>query len=85
MNRTQIYLTTDQSERVAQVAANSGRKQSEVIREALDQYLRLTGTKSRLAQLRKGRGLWKGRRDLDLRQIREDVDRFEDVVIPYQK
>lgn len=76
MKRTQIYLTADQSEGVAQVAAKSGRKQSEVIREALDQYLRRSGTKSRLAQLRNGRGLWKGRQNLDLRQIREDFDRF---------
>ena len=76
MNRTQIYLTADQSKGVAQLAAKSGRKNSEVIREALDQYLQRTGTKSRLAQLRKGRGLWKGRRDLDLNKIREDFDRF---------
>ena len=48
MNRTQIYLTPDQAEGVARVANETGRNQSEVIREALDLYLKRTGTQDRL-------------------------------------
>ena len=76
MNRTQIYLTPDQAEGVARVANETGRNQSEVIREALDLYLKRTGTQDRLRRLRSGRGMWKGRKDVDARKLREDFDRY---------
>ena len=38
MTRTQIYLTKAEIQGVARVAATTGRKQSEVIREAIDIY-----------------------------------------------
>ena len=76
MQRTQIYLTSDQSEGVAQIAHETGRKQSEVIREALDLYLQRSGRKQKLARLRAAQGMWKGRTDLDARKLREDFDRF---------
>lgn len=43
MTRTQIYLTPFEAQGVARVAAETGRKQSEVIREAIDQYLKRLG------------------------------------------
>ena len=76
MIRTQIYLTPSESQGVSLVAAESGRKQSEVIREAIDQYLLRLGPKDRLGRLRAGRGLWKDREDLSLETIRSDFDRF---------
>ena len=36
MVRTQVYLTKEQQRGLKQLAANSGRKQSELIREAVD-------------------------------------------------
>ncbi len=76
MQRTQIYLTTGEAQGVSRVAATTGRKKSEVIREAIDQYLQRLGPQDRLGRLRAARGIWKDRTDIDLRQIREEFDRF---------
>ncbi len=39
MVRTQVYLTEEQNNGLKQLAASSGRKQSELIREAVEGYL----------------------------------------------
>lgn len=76
MNRTQIYLTAAEAQGVARVAAETGRKQSEAIREAMiDQYLARLGPQDRLSRLREGRGLWKDR-EIDLDAIRRDFERY---------
>jgi len=75
MNRTQIYLTAAEAQGVARVAAETGRKQSEVIREAIDQYLARLGPQDRLGRLREARGLWRDR-EIDLDEIRRDFDRY---------
>jgi len=75
MTRTQIYLTSGEVQGVARVAAESGRKQSEVIREAIDQYLARLGPQDRLSRLREGRGMW-ANREVRLEDIRKDFDRF---------
>ena len=76
MTRTQIYLTSAKVQGVARVATMTGRKQSEVIREAIDQYLERLGPQDRLGRLRAGLGIWQDRDDLDLEKIRNDFDRF---------
>jgi hypothetical protein len=76
MTRTQIYLTKAEIQGVARVAATTGRKQSEVIREAIDEYLRRLGPQDRLGRLRAGSGIWKDRDDSVLQKIRAEFDRF---------
>ncbi len=76
MVRTQIYLTSSEAQGVARVASESGRKQSEVIREAIDQYLVRLGPQDRLGRLRAGRELWKDRDDLSLETLRDEFERF---------
>lgn len=76
MMRTQIYLTPAEAQGVARVAAKTGRKQSEVIREAIDLYLQRLGPQDKLGRLQAGRGIWSDRDDIDLREMREDFDRF---------
>jgi Ribbon-helix-helix protein, copG family len=75
MTRTQIYLTAAESQGVARVAAETGRKQSEVIREAIDFYLLRLGPQDRLSRLREARGIWAGR-EISLESLRHDFDRF---------
>ena len=75
MTRTQIYLTPAESQGVARVAAETGRKNSEVIREAIDQYLLRLSPKDRLSRLREARGMWADR-EISIEKIREDFDRF---------
>ena len=76
MIRTQIYLTKDEHQGVARIAKVSGKKQSEVIREAIDEFLGKLGPQDKLSRVRKAKGIWKNRKDLDLRTIREGFDRF---------
>jgi hypothetical protein len=75
MTRTQIYLTPKEAQGVARIASETGRKQSEVIREAIDQYLLRLGPQDRLGRLREARGIWKDR-EIGIENIRRDFDRF---------
>ena len=75
MTRTQIYLTPTETQGVARIAAKSGRKQSEVIREAIDQYLLRLGPQDRLSRLQEARGIWRDR-EISIEQVRSDFDRF---------
>ena len=76
MQRTQIYLTSAEAEGVSQLATSTNRKRSEVIREAIDQYLQRFGPQDKLARLRAASGIWKDRDDVDLQTLRQEFDRF---------
>ena len=45
MVRTQIYLTKDERDGLNAVAKSTGKKQSELIREALDRFLDIPNAK----------------------------------------
>jgi dihydrodipicolinate synthase/N-acetylneuraminate lyase len=68
-------LDDEQRAVAARVAAETGRKQSAVIREAIDQYLQRVGSPDRLSQLKAARGMWSDR-DIGLEDLRGDFDRF---------
>ena len=76
MVRTQIYLTEGQRAEIAAIANRSGKRQSEVIREALDRFIEQTSRHRREAVLREAAGIWRGRSDLpDLDALRSEWDR----------
>jgi len=76
MVRTQIYLTERQRDELAAIAEASGKKQSELIREAVDQLIDQAGSGRRDVVLRDAAGLWKDRTDLpDFKAVRADWDR----------
>jgi len=78
MLRTQIYLTELERKALQSMAAQTGRTQSELIREAIDQFIGLHQEGDRRKLLEKGRGLWKGRTDLpDFSALRRELDRLE--------
>ena len=64
VTRTQIYLTSEQRDSLANQSARTGRPMSELIREALDQYLRRHRQERRQEVLRSVAGLWADRTDL---------------------
>lgn len=82
MVRTQVYLTHDQDRGLKQLAAGSGRKQSELIREAIEGYLAERKPKDWREALEEVRGMWADRNDLDalygeLRtEVEDRVDRL---------
>jgi hypothetical protein len=76
MIRTQIYLT--ETERTALVALSSmtGKPQSELIREAVDNLIEQSGKGHREAVLDQAAGLWKDRPNLpDFQDVRATWDR----------
>lgn len=76
MIRTQIYLTDRQRSELAALSKALGKKQSELIREAVDRLIEQVGTSRREAVLREAAGIWKDRTDLpDFRAMRAEWDR----------
>ena len=76
MVRTQMYLTEHQREELAAIAKITRRKQSELIREAVDRFIDQTGRSRREAVLREAAGIWKDRTDLpDFKATRAEWDR----------
>jgi len=75
MIRTQIYLTREEQKGLKTLAALSGKKQSALIREALDNFLSSEDRSKRSLLLQKGKGLWERRSDLpDFQAIRNELD-----------
>ena len=64
MIRTQIYLTDKQRTQLAIIAKNLGKKQSEVIREAIDLLIEQTGQSRKRMALKEAAGIWKIRKNL---------------------
>jgi metal-responsive CopG/Arc/MetJ family transcriptional regulator len=76
MVRTQIYLTKRQREELNAIAKTAGKKQSELIREAVDRLIDESRWGRRETVLRAAAGIWKDRKDLpDFRGMRADWDR----------
>lgn len=76
MVRTQIYLTERQRAQLAAIAKAAGKKQSELIREAVDRLIDQDSRSRREAILRQVAGIWEDRTDLpDFRAIRAEWDR----------
>jgi hypothetical protein len=76
MVRTQIYLTEEERKGLDAIARSTGKKQSELIREALDRFLDLGKGTRREAILKDAAGMWKDRSDLpDFSAARRSWDR----------
>jgi chromosome segregation and condensation protein ScpB len=76
MIRTQIYLTDRQHAELAAISKTLGKKQSELIREAVDSLIEKAGNSHREIVLREAAGMWRDRTDLpDFVTIRTEWDR----------
>ena len=76
MVRTQIYLTEEERTALAALAKTRHKKQSQLIREAVDTLVYDTSRERRKAVLREAAGLWRGRKDLpDFTAVRKAWDR----------
>ena len=76
MVRTQIYLSEEERRDLKRLAARTGKKQSELIRQAVDDMIYSQQGETRAMGLKAARGLWAGRRDLpDFGKLRREWDR----------
>lgn len=76
MIRTQIYLTEQQRSVLNKLSSQSGKNQSELIREAVDTLIVKLGRTRRQAVLGRVAGMWKDRDDLpDADKLRQAWDR----------
>lgn len=76
MVRTQIYLTEEERAGLVALAKTSGKKQSELIREAIDRFLTLFDDVRYRAVIGNAAGMWKDRDDLpDFGAFRQSWDR----------
>jgi len=76
MVRTQIYMTKNQRDGLKAIAKTAGKKQSELIREAIDRLIDEVSCGRRETVLREAAGIWKDRKDLpDFRATRAEWDR----------
>ena len=76
MVRTQIYLTEEERAGLIALAKSSGKKQSELIREAIDRFLTMFDEVRYRAVMDTAAGMWKDRDDLpDFKAARQSWDR----------
>lgn len=76
MIRTQIYLTDRQRSELSAISKILGKKQSELIREAVDRLIDQVSHSRREIVLREAAGIWKNRTDIsDFKAIRAEWDR----------
>lgn len=76
MVRTQIYLTEVEQQALRVLSRRTGRSQSELIREAVDQLIAKSEKPDRRALLQQARGIWQAREDLpDFVALRRELDR----------
>ena len=76
MIRTQIYLTEQERTALGVLSVATGKAQSEIIREAVDDFIARSGKAHREAVLDRAAGLWKDRDDLpDFHAVRQGWDR----------
>jgi len=75
MIRTQIYLAEEEKAKLKALATQTGRKQSALIRQAVDDLLARYHEDARERSLSRAAGLWRIRGDLpDFSALREEWD-----------
>lgn len=76
MIRSQVYLTENEKNSLKFIAKETGRTQSDLIREAIDSLIETMGKKNVRTTRKKAFGLWKERSDYpNIEELRKEFDR----------
>ncbi|NKB23010.1 MAG: ribbon-helix-helix domain-containing protein [Kiritimatiellae bacterium] len=76
MIRTQVYLTEEEQDGLRALASQTGKKQSQLVRDAIDRLIEKFSEHRREAVLNEVAGMWKHRKDLsDPTVLRKEWDR----------
>lgn len=85
MKRTQIYLTEEEHEKLDELAAQTGKTKSWLIREAVEEYVvhkKPEFDKEAFMKAVRGiYGMWKDRDPEEFRKIRKELDRADTLWI----
>ena len=77
MKRTQIYISEKMQEELDRLSKNSEKSKSEIIREAVTEYIIRHSVSEREKKLKAGDGMWIGKKNLpDVSKRRKEFDRF---------
>jgi len=77
MKRTQIYISKKMKEELDTLSRQRGTSKSEIIREAVTEYISRHSETEKKKKLRIGAGLWKEKKDLpDVTKLRREFERF---------
>ncbi|MDX1640566.1 MAG: CopG family transcriptional regulator [Balneolaceae bacterium] len=75
MIRTQIYITEEEQEALEKLSKERNTTKSNIIREAIDQYVADTTLEEKKKKLDAAFGMWKDRDDIpDVNELRKDWD-----------
>ncbi len=78
MERTQIYLTSEQKKALKAIAAQKHEPLAEVVREAVELYIS-EQKPSTIERISRARGLWKDRKELDAvnyeNELRKEINK----------
>jgi predicted transcriptional regulator len=73
----QITLSEQESRMLRAIAQQTGRTEDELLREAVEQYIRQFRQAHRRGLLQQARGMWQDRTDLpDLEALRGELDKY---------
>ena len=77
MKRTQIYISEKMKEELDTLSRQRGMSKSEIIREAVTEYISRQSETEKKEKLKAGAGMWKEKKDFpDLSKLRNEFDRF---------
>ena len=76
MIRSQIYLTEDERNSLKSISKETGRTQSDLIREAVNSLIKKITKKNNSEKRQEAFGIWKDRNDYpDIRELRNEFNR----------
>jgi len=76
MIRSQIYLTENERDSLKKISRETGRSQSDLIREAVDIFIKKISKKNNNEKRQEAFGIWKEKSDFpDLKELRNEIDR----------
>ncbi|WP_103666069.1 ribbon-helix-helix domain-containing protein [Gracilimonas amylolytica] len=81
MKRTQIYLTEEEKKAIEKLSDERGTTQSNIIREAIDEYVAREKEKPRKKSIMDFAGIWKDKKDLpDIDELRDEWEERLDQI-----
>lgn len=81
MKRTQIYLTEEEKEAIEKLSDERGTTQSNIIREAIDEYIVKKKRETKKKSIMDFAGIWKDKKDIpDIDELRDEWEQRLDQI-----